>query len=111
MKKCDLPAMKLMLALRKTTSASSSKGNNDLLELAMGRCQNLLPPLIPSDAVTQFCAVDAWSESRTRLATLQEQISEIDRRVRTLRRSPSSENGKSCLSSYAAKRVLLSRAQ
>jgi hypothetical protein len=113
-KRCDLAAVKLMLALTKSTNASATQGNNDLLELAMGRCPELLLPLVPLDSIPRLCAVDAWAESKAKLATPSEQIAEIERRVGSLNRSKptaSSENGKSCLSSYAAKREQLGRAQ
>jgi len=66
-KQCNLAALKLMLALMKSTNASTTKGNNDLMELAMGRCPEILLPLVPLDSIPGLCAVDAWAESKAKL--------------------------------------------
>ncbi len=113
-KQCKQAALKLMLVLAESTNASAVQGNNDLLELAMGRCPEILLPMVPIKAVPRLCSVDAWAESRKRPASAAEQISEINRRLVVLERTKlatSSEIAKSCLGAYIAKRTALSLAQ
>ena len=112
-KRCDRPALELMLDLMSTTNASASKGNSDLLELAMGRCPEVLLPLTPVMLVGQLCRLDAWAEGKAGLATTAQELAEIDRRLKRIRLSTSlrnSEQGKACVHVYSAVRAEASQA-
>jgi hypothetical protein len=106
--RCEIDALQIVVRLMDTINASATEGNNDVLELAMGRCPERLLPMTPLPLVPQLCSVQAWSVSRPKLPSDSQMVAEIDRRTAKLRRYTNQEmlqNGQACIDAYANSRT------
>jgi hypothetical protein len=107
---CQVDAMRIVLRLMDSTNASATKGNSDVLELAMGRCPEQLLPMTPLTLVPQLCSVQAWSEFKPKLSTDSQKVAEIDRRTVRLRTNTvlaRVAQRETCLEAYAKARICI----
>ena len=105
---CEPDAVKLSVALLATTNLEALSGHHYSLQVAMGRCPQLLLPITPDERVSELCSVSAYIEANPKGNPLRE-LSRRRAKLHKFSQLEESTKGQACIKAYEEARQALPR--